>query len=307
MLLSYSTWGMPTVPIDVAVAHCAALGFDGLELAVIPGWVTDAATLGPGERRRIRRLYDKHALALCGLSGNTPLLAPDPGEHRRNVARFRGYLDLAAELQRPGERLAVSTTSGGRPPEWDAVKGRLAARVGELAEHARQAGVVVAMEPHVGAALSRPEQVLWLLDQVDSPALSVHFDVSHFNVQGMDMEDVVARLAPRSIHTHVKDERGRAPDHEFLVPGEGEMDYVRYLRAMDHAGYAGHIVVEISVMVQRRPGYDPLAAATRSYRVLADAFPAAGVPRPPAAPTGGPVAGREASAPATNQGRREDV
>jgi hypothetical protein len=37
MRLSHSTWGMPRVPIDVAVAHCAALGFDGLEMTVIPG------------------------------------------------------------------------------------------------------------------------------------------------------------------------------------------------------------------------------------------------------------------------------
>ena len=47
------------------------------------------------------------------------------------------------------------------------------------------------------------------------------------------------------------------------------MDYPRYLRLMDAAGYDGHIVVEISLMVQRRPDFDPLAAATRSYRVLA--------------------------------------
>ena len=57
------------------------------------------------------------------------------------------------------------------------------------------------------------------------------------------------------------------------------MDYVRYLRLMDRAGYAGHIVVEISLMVQRRPDYDPLAAAARSYRVLADAFAEAGIER----------------------------
>ena len=50
MLLSYSTWGMPTVPIDAAVAHCAGLGYDGLELTVIPGWVTDGATLDAAER-----------------------------------------------------------------------------------------------------------------------------------------------------------------------------------------------------------------------------------------------------------------
>ena len=53
----------------------------------------------------------------------------------------------------------------------------------------------------------------------------------------------------------------------------------RYLRAMDKAGYAGHIVVEISLMVQRRPNYDPLAAATTSYEVLSSAFEDAGLAR----------------------------
>jgi len=280
MWLSYSTWGMPRVPIEIAVAHCAALGFDGLELTVIPGWSTDGATLDAASWRRIRRLYDDHGLALCGLCANTPLLDPDPTAQARNLARFRGYLDLAAELQQPGERLTVSTTTGGEPADWERVKGQLADCFGRLAEHARRAGVIVGMEPHVGAALHRPDQVLWLLDQVNSPALSIHFDISHFNVQGMEQETVVAQLAPRSAHTHVKDERGFALDHEFLIPGEGTMDYARYLRAMARAGYAGHIVVEISLMVQRRPDYDPLAAAAQSYRVLSRAFADAGIERP---------------------------
>ncbi|MBO0701913.1 MAG: hypothetical protein J2P38_03205, partial [Candidatus Dormibacteraeota bacterium] len=74
MFLSFSTWGMQRTPIDVAVEHCASLGYDGLELTVIPGWPTDAAGLDAAERRRIRRLYDDAGIALCGLSGNTPLL-----------------------------------------------------------------------------------------------------------------------------------------------------------------------------------------------------------------------------------------
>jgi len=279
MLLSYSTWGMQTVPIDTAVAHCAALGFDGLELTVIPGWTTDAATLNAAERRRIRALYDAHDLELCGLSGNTPLLAPDAETLAEHLARFRGYLDLASELQHPGEALAVSTTSAAKPEDWDAVKGQLVEHFGALADHAASRGVIVGMEPHVANALHAPDQVLWLLDQVRSPALRVHFDISHFNVQGMDMETVVAQIAPHSVHTHVKDERGVVPDYAFLIPGEGEMDYVRYLKAMERAGYDGHISVEISLMVQRRPGYDPLAAATQSYRVLSEAFETAGIAR----------------------------
>jgi sugar phosphate isomerase/epimerase len=279
MLLSHSTWGMPRVPIEVAIAHCASLGFDGLELTVIPGWVTDAAGLDRGERRRIRALYDDRRLELCGLSGNTPLLDMNETDHVENMARLHGYLDLAAELQRAGERLTVSTTSGGVPDDWERAKEMLVDRYGELAQYAQRAGVLIGMEPHVGAALHRPEQARWLLEQVRSPGLTIHFDISHFNVQGMAMEPVIAQLAPHSAHTHVKDERGVAPDHEFLIPGEGEMDYVRYLKAMQRAGYGGHIVVEISLMVQRRPDYDPLAAASQSYRVLARAFDEAGIVR----------------------------
>jgi sugar phosphate isomerase/epimerase len=279
MFLSYSTWGMPRVPIEVAVAHCAALGFDGLELTVIPGWATDAAGLTSADRRRIRNLYDDHRLALCGLAGNRPLLGSDPAERERNMALLRGYLDLAAELQKPGEQLSVSTTSGGSPDDWEGARALLVERFGALAAHAARAGVMIGMEPHVGAALHRPEDALWLLHQIDSPGLTIHFDISHFNVQGMAMEPLIAQLAPHSRHTHVKDERGIAPDHEFLIPGEGEMDYARYLRAMDRAGYDGHIVVEISLMVQRRPDYDPLAAAAQSYRVLSQACVEAGIVR----------------------------
>jgi len=279
MLLSYSTWGMPTVPIDNAVAHCAGLGFDGLELTVIPGWITDGATLDIAERTRIRKLYDNHNLDLCGLCANTPLLDPDPAVHALNEARFDTYLEIAADVQSPGERLTVSTTSGGVPADWDAQKDRLVDQYGRFTEQAAKLGVVVGVEPHVGAAIHRPDQVLWLLDQIRSDALTVHFDISHFNVQGMDMDETIATLAPHSAHTHVKDERGLAPDHEFLIPGEGDMDYPRYLTGMDRAGYTGHIVVEVSIMVQRRPDYDPLAAATQSYRVLAEAFSTAGLER----------------------------
>jgi sugar phosphate isomerase/epimerase len=279
MFLSYSTWGMKHTPIETAVSHCASLGFDGLELTVIPGWPTDAATLTGEDRRRIRRLYDDHRLELCGFSGNVPLLSPAGDDDV--MARFRSYLDLAAELQHPGERLIVSTTSGGLPADWEAAKHQLAEMLGEFATYAARSDVMVGIEPHVGAALHLPEHVLWIIEQVDSPALTLHFDISHFNVQGMDMEKAVAQLAPLCLHTHVKDERGIAPDHEFLIPGEGDMDYVRYLRAMQRAGYDGHIVVEISLMVQARPDYDALEAASRSYAVLSQAFGMAGVERQP--------------------------
>jgi sugar phosphate isomerase/epimerase len=89
----------------------------------------------------------------------------------------------------------------------------------------------------------------------------------------------VAALAPYTVHTHIKDERGRAPDHEFLIPGEGDFDLVTYLQEMKKNGYDGYITAEVSIMVQKRPGYDPLAAAEQTYRHMAQAFDEAGFDR----------------------------
>ena len=85
-------------------------------------------------------------------------------------------------------------------------------------------------------------------------------------------------LVPFAVHTDLKDQRGRSPDHEFLVPGEGDFDFARYLRALDGAGYTGDVTVEISVMVQRRPDYDPAEVAARSNRTLVEAARVSGVP-----------------------------
>ena len=62
------------------------------------------------------------------------------------------------------------------------------------------------------------------------------------------------------------------------VPGEGDFDYARYLRALDAAGYSGFVTVEISVMVQRRPGYDPAEVAQRSFDTLVAAARASAAP-----------------------------
>ena len=95
----------------------------------------------------------------------------------------------------------------------------------------------------------------------------------------MPTAESVAALAQHTVHTHVKDQRGRAPDFEFLIPGEGDFDYVEYLDAMKAAGYDDYITVEVSMMVQQREDYDPLGAAGLAYRTLEEAFEASAAER----------------------------
>jgi sugar phosphate isomerase/epimerase len=279
--LGYTTWSMQSVPAEDAIPTLAGIGFDSIELTVVPGWRDELDSLTPARRRRIRALLAEHRLALPALAAHRSLVATDPAEHAENWRRLTAAVDLAAEWATAEGPPAIDTTAGGKAGQWDELKSLIVERTGKLCEYAATRGVTIAIEPHVMNALDTPDRVLWLLDQVGRPNLKLTLDISHFNVQGIPIEESVAKLAPHSVFTHVKDERGRAPDFEFLIPGEGEFDYVRYLKAMEAAGYRGDIHVEISLMVQRRPGFDPIAAAEQSYRVLSQAFRQAGVQRPP--------------------------
>ena len=77
----------------------------------------------------------------------------------------------------------------------------------------------------------------------------------------------------------VKDEKGIVPDWAYVAPGEGDFDYVNYLKLMHDNNYDGFITIEISFQVQANPQYNPLDTAKNSYRILDNAFKEANIIR----------------------------
>ncbi len=279
MKLGYSTWGMPTTPIDVSLQHVAALGFDAVEITVLPRYTTALANLDSAERRRVAGLLQTHGLTLSAVGAYLNLMEQDPDAFARHRDYVRGAVDLAVDWAQEGRPPVVITGFGGKPGDLATQQAQLVERLNALGDYAQSKGVIIAVEHHVGAAVEWPDQTVTLMQQIASPAVRINFDISHFNVVGVPIEESVAKIIPYTAHAHIKDERGRAPNHEYLIPGEGEFDYVRYLKAMQAHGYTGVISTEISMMVQRRPDYDPFATATRSYTVVSKAFAAAGIER----------------------------
>lgn len=279
MKLGFSTWGMPAVPIDAIVRHLSGLGFDGVELTVLSHHTTALESLSSDERRRILNLLREHSLQLPAIAGHVSLMDEDSANHAANLHRLKQTIDLAVDWAGPDGPPVIDTTAGGAPEDWDSKLDMLVERIQEAAQYAESQGVTIAIEPHVGSIIDTPDRTTEVIRRVGSDAVAVNFDISHFNVMGIGIEESVSKLAPLARHTHVKDERGVVPDFEFLVPGEGEFDYVAYLKSMQRHGYTGFITAEISNMVQRRTPYYPLAVATQTYEVLAQAFNDAGIER----------------------------
>jgi sugar phosphate isomerase/epimerase len=193
------------------------------------------------------------------------------------MRRLRDTVDLADELRHEGETPVVVTLLGGGVDDWGRLRDLIVERVGEIGDYAGKKGVVIACEPHSGTAFDLPRKAVWLMEQLEHPSVKLNFDISHFDILGLPMRECVAQLAPHSAHTHVKDQRGIYPNHEFLTPGSGPFDFIGYLSAMEAAGYTGWIGMETSVMVQKKPGYDPFVDAALGYWALRHAFCMSGV------------------------------
>src|SRR4051794_28992184 len=182
MKLGYSTWGMPKLSIDVAVDRIASLGYDGLEISVLPAWTTAIDTLDTAERKRILKLVNDKGLTISAISGHASLLEENPADNERNLQRLKDAIDLAVQWEQQGRIPFVNTLSGGRTADWDAQKGIFAERLLPAAEYAAAKGVVLAMEPHIEGLVDTPERMVTILKMVNAPALKVNFDISHFDI-----------------------------------------------------------------------------------------------------------------------------
>jgi sugar phosphate isomerase/epimerase len=279
MKTGYCLWGMPKVSLEEALPKLAAMGYQGVEMTVCPGWSAELSTMTPSRRREVRALLDATGLTLSAVAAHRDIMGPDQEVVAQHMQLLRDAIDLAADLAQPVQTPLMVSLVGGKPEQWETERGLLAERVAQLAAYAATRGVIYATEMHTGTIMDVPDKVVWILDQVNHPALKMNFDQSHTETMGIPIEEAVATIASRCVHTHVKDQRGLWPNHEFLTPGEGPCDYVRYMRAMDKAGYKGFINAEVSVMRQRKPDYEPFVHAAFAYRVLDLAFQAAGVVR----------------------------
>jgi sugar phosphate isomerase/epimerase len=276
--LAFSAWAMRQLPLDQQIAIVRDAGYLGICLVSDPRFTPlDALRTTTAERRALKAQLRDAGLTLTAIASHANLLEPDPELRSQNMERIRRGLDLASDLAGPEGPPPLVTMGYGSPDTYATDRQLLIERFGELSLDAARTGGIVALEPHVGQAMDLPEKVVWLMQAVNSPHFRLNFDNSHFEVMGRDMDEYVPMLAPFAVHTDLKDQRGRSPNHEFLVPGEGDFSYPRYLQKLHNAGYRGFLTIEISVMVQRRPEYDPQEVAQRSFRTLVAAAHEAGV------------------------------
>lgn len=132
---------------------------------------------------------------------------------------------------------------GWAEPLWD----RLAAALLPVLDHARDHGVRVGFEPEPGMFVERPSGYGELVRRLGERGteLGLTLDVGHLLVTGdLPIGQVLRTWAPRTIHVHLDDIRGRV--HEHRPFGEGDLDLAEALTALRDVNYGGMAAVELS-------------------------------------------------------------
>jgi len=275
--LGFSLYGMKSLSIADGLKSCAEIGYDCIELPVMVDWPGDGAKLNADSRAELRQRIATSGLRLTALMENLPIVG-DEAKQAANLERLKLAAQLARELN-PTTPPLVETILGGKPGEFDAVKVEFAQRLEGWADVMAEAKVLLAIKAHVSNATQRPEQLLWLLDQVASPWLVAAYDYSHFQLEDLKLADTMESLLPRAKFIHVKDTEHAQGKRGFLLPGEGSIDYGEYFKLLAKSEFRGDVVVEVSGQISSKPGYDPVAAARKCYNHLAPAMKAAGITR----------------------------
>ncbi|HBF37692.1 MAG TPA: sugar phosphate isomerase/epimerase [Firmicutes bacterium] len=217
----------------------ARLGFQVFEMAIEDPELIDAA--------EGRAQLEKYGLkpVVCTVVGPERNLAADDDAVYQVANQYLNFcIDFAAQV---GAKVicgpfhsAVAYTELLSDSERSRVLERVSKRLRPLAAKAADNGVLLAFETlnrFENCLINTTEQALELVKMVDSPALGIHLDTFHMNIEEKDMPAAIRLAGPVLYHFHTcENDRG--------ILGTGHIPWKDIAVALREVNYHGDFVIE---------------------------------------------------------------
>lgn len=240
------------------IADFEAYGSQMIELAIV-----DPSAISLDKLQAALAAADMEQPVICGAFSPGRDLRGTP-EQASNAAGYIGELiDLASALGSKvvcGPMYSETGRSGGHSAaEREAQLQQIATNLQPLCAKAEAAGVVLALEPlnrFETDCINTLEQAVSMIDRVGSPALKIHIDTFHMNIEEDDSGAAIRRYGKHIAHVHA------SASHRGLL-GQDQVDWSGVLSALHDVAYAGDIVIE-----SFSPDNHAIAKATSIWRQL---------------------------------------
>jgi sugar phosphate isomerase/epimerase len=233
------------LPLDQAIARVRRAGYR----FIVPsrthaGEPTFAPELPKSARpAMLRRLKDLGVEPIASLNG----FGNDP---HRAFDRYLAQIDLCADF-------GVPVLIGGGPwyfqkfpnlpkrmVEWDKEVSEFYTALEKAVRHAESAGVTLTLKPHTGITATA-KACLDVVKRIVSPRLKICWDAGNVSFyEGIYPDPDLPELARHVAAVCIKDHKGGRAEHNFPVPGQGQIDHPAMFRTLFAAGFSGPLAVE---------------------------------------------------------------
>lgn len=243
----------PQLPVPERIRRVAALGFPAYEF-----WDWSNKDLD-----EVEAAQRESGLALAGLVSEPGFSLVRRGNEAQMVEGVRASAAVAHRLGCPG--MIVTTGDILADESWEATRRRVVAKLRKMAAVAADEGLRLFLEPlnplvdHRGYWLTTLAQAADIVSEVDSPALTILYDLYHQQITEGNLIANLRTYAPLIGHIHTAGVPGR---HELVG---GENDYGVLFSAIDEIGYQGYVGLEFRPTIGEEAALrQALALATQS-------------------------------------------
>lgn len=202
-------------------------------------------------------------IVLDGLSGTFNMIAPDEAEREDGIRRFPVLCRIARLVRTP----MISLCTGSKNPkskwEWDdrnllpSSWEDLLRTTERILPAAVDNGIVLGVETEASNVINTPQKARAYLDHFDTPHLKIIMDGANLflphQVSRMHevLDEAFSVLGADIVQAHAKD-LARTPGIAFVAAGEGQLDFVHYVRLLQRSGYHGPLILH-SLSVEQIP------------------------------------------------------
>jgi D-psicose/D-tagatose/L-ribulose 3-epimerase len=171
-------------------------------------------------------------------------LRGEPLQQRAGVQFMQRVIDRMVEMEAPmmaGVVYSVVGRADAVSPEDQREQWKTVVRnLRQVARYAEDHGRVVALEPvnrFETDFINTCQQGLNMIEDVDCPALKLHLDTFHMNIEEKDSAEAILKAGDRLGHFH-------ACGADRGTPGNDQIDWDSIARALRKINYKGDVVIE---------------------------------------------------------------
>ncbi len=227
---------------EANAARLAALGYDGIELAVREPAALDVSAIQrilASQHLRVSAIGTGQAYVDEHLS----FTDPDAAVRERARGRIESHIALGREFNALVILGLIRGKVGavGGTPSCDQANDWLVDALKHVARAAGTHGVRLALEPinrYETDLVNTVADALSLIDAVNADNLGILFDTFHANIEEASIEASLRACGARLFHVHVA-------DSNRWYPGAGHTDFARILATLREMKYAGWVSAEI--------------------------------------------------------------